>query len=286
MPQLKKPYSILIGESMGGLVTQCIRELPHMIIAGTTGGGKSVFMKQALLCLEQTSPYFQMYLLDLKGGVEMKEFTVLPNVVVAKNEKTAVLLLRKLKLEMERRFKYMEEKGYKKIEPERDKMDLIVVGVDEASVLYTKPGNRSAEGLLIQEARDLTDTLAKLARAAAIHLVLATQKVTKETIDTKIQENIGGRMCFRMNTLQGSLTVLGNKMGFELPDIPGRAIWSSGNKFLEVQAPFMSDEEIVRECELIKFDFESGKRKNFQDMLRMDAPANNTPDPAEMSGAA
>jgi hypothetical protein len=93
-------------------------------------------------------------------------------------------------------------------------------------------------------------------------------------------------MCFRMNTLQGSLTVLGNKMGFELPDIPGRAIWSSGNKFLEVQAPFMSDEEIVRECELIKFDFESGKRKNFQDMLRMDAPANNTPDPAEMSGAA
>ena len=268
--KIKKTYAFLIGESIGGTLFQSIRDLPHMLIAGTTGGGKSVFFKQVILCLMHTSQRLQMYLLDLKGGVEMKEFSELPNVAVAKNERDAVFLLRRIKAEMDSRFKYMEEKGYKKIEPERDKMDLIVVGVDEASVLYTQTGRRAHNAELIEEARRLTDDLAKLARAAGIHLILATQKVTKETIDTKIQENIGGRMCFRMNTLQGSLTVLGNKMAFELPDKPGRAIWAAGNDFIEVQAPFISDEEIVRECELIKFDFEQGKRQNYQDMLTYD----------------
>jgi S-DNA-T family DNA segregation ATPase FtsK/SpoIIIE len=210
-----------------------------------------------------------MYLLDLKGGVEMKEFAQLPNVSVAKSEKDAVNILRRVKLEMERRFEYMEKKGYKKIEPERDKMDLIVIGVDEASVLYTKPSSRNGAAELIAEARDLTESLAKLARAAGIHLVLATQKVTKETVPTSIQENIGGRMCFRMNTLQGSLTILGNKLAFELPDHPGRAIWSAGNQYVELQAPLLSEEETLRELEVIKFDYEQGKKKNYNAMLTL-----------------
>lgn len=135
---LTKPYSFIVGESIGGKIIQCIRDLPHLLIAGTTGGGKSVFFKQALLGLLKTSPSVQMYLLDLKGGVEMKEFGTLPNVDIAKNEKEAVILLRQIHAEMKRRFDYLHEKGYKKIEPDRDGMDLIVVGIDEASVLYSR----------------------------------------------------------------------------------------------------------------------------------------------------
>lgn len=262
-----KPYSFVVGESIGGRITQCIRDLPHLLIAGTTGGGKSVFFKQTLLGLLETSPKIQMMILDLKSGVEMKEFAELPNVVLAKDPTSAVKLLRKVKKEMEDRFKYMEEKGYKKIDPYRDKMDIIVVGVDEASVLYTRSSGRGSDNSLVDEARDLTDHIAKLARAAGIHLILATQKVTKETIDTKIQENIGGRMCFRMNTIHGSLNVLDSKAALELPDHPGRAIWASGYDFIEVQAPFVSEDEIKDCCEVIKFEFEKGKRKNFQPTL-------------------
>ena len=267
LSRITRPNSFLVGESLGGLLIQCIRDLPHLLIAGASGEGKSIFFKQVLLCLAKTSSHMQMYLLDLKGGVEMKEFAQLPNVVVAKDEFSAVQVLSHIKAEMDRRFTYMEKHGYKRIEPERDKMDLIVVGVDEASVLYTKPSGKSAISANVQKARELTDNLAKLARAAGIHLILATQKVTKETIDTKIQENIGGRMCFRMNTLQGSLTVLGNKMAFELPHHPGRAIWTSGNRFVEVQAPFISESEIENECQVLCHEFESQKRKNFQSLL-------------------
>lgn len=284
--KLTKPYSFIVGESIGGFIMQCIRDLPHMLIAGTTGKGKSVFFKQVILSLIRTSSFIQLYLLDLKRGVETKDFRGLPNVVIAKDEQESVNVLQKIKAEMDRRFVYLEEKGHKKIEPTRDEMDLIVLVVDEASELYTLPSRKSEKTLLIQEARELTDQIAKLGRAAAIHLILATQKVTKETIDTRIQENIGGRICFRVNTLQNSMTMLGNKMAFELADKPGRAIWSVGNEFSEVQTPLLTDDDIKRECEVIKFEYEKAVRKNFQPLLTVPVQVNKSkPDVAEVSGS-
>ncbi|WP_207748713.1 hypothetical protein, partial [Clostridioides difficile] len=70
---------------------------------------------------------------------------------------------------------------------------------------------------LVQEARFLTEHIAKLSRAAAIHLILATQKVTKETVDTRIQENVSGRMCFKLNTTEGSVRMLGHGKAADLP---------------------------------------------------------------------
>ena len=185
-------------------------------------------------------------------------------------EKDAVNVLKNLRNEMDRRFDYLEEKKLKEIDPKRDKMDKIIIGVDEASVLYTKVKSDSAKKKYIVEARELTDELSKLSRAAGIHLILATQKVTKETIDTKVQENIGGRMCFQMNTLQGSMTVLGNKMALNLPDIKGRGIWSSGNKFTEIQAPFLSEDELETELTILGKEYENKTRKFFGPMVALD----------------
>jgi len=258
--QLKKPLSFAIGESIKGPLVQSLEKLPHMIIAGTTGGGKSVFFKQTLLGILKTTPHLQLYLLDLKRGVEMKEFSALPNVRLAKTVEDAATLLEKLRHEMDQRFIFLEKNGHKEIDPKRDKMDKIVIGIDEASELFTKPKASETQASVTNRAREAADGLAKLARAAGIHLIFATQKVTKETIDTRVQENIGGRMCFRMNTLQGSMTILGNKMGFELPDIKGRGIWANGNDFIEVQAPLISQEQIELEIDEIKEEFEQGKK--------------------------
>lgn len=264
---VKKPYNFLIGESLSGVETKCIRDLPHMLIAGTTGGGKSVFFKQALLSLLENSPHIQMFLLDLKSGVEMKEFGDLPNVKVAKTESEAVSLLRAVKNEMSKRFKYLERKGYKSIEPARDKMDILIVGTDEASVLYGLSKGARADNQSAQTARKLTDDLAKLSRAAGIHLIFATQKVTQASIDTKVQENLEGRMVFRMNTLQGSLTVLGNKTAMDLPDIKGRAIWSSGSKNIQVQAPYISDNALCSRLEVLLAEWSTKKREMLQPNL-------------------
>ncbi|NOT77743.1 MAG: hypothetical protein HOP07_01925 [Bacteriovoracaceae bacterium] len=177
------------------------------------------------------------------------------NVRIAKTEEEACKMLKKLKDEMDRRFKYLEKSGHKEIVPQRDGMDKIVIGIDEASVLYTKVRSNDTKAHLINSAREYTDELAKLARAAGMHLILATQKVSKETIDTKVQENIGGRVCFRMNTMVNSITVLGNKKAFDLPDIKGRAISASGNEFLELQCPFIDEDELKAEIELIQEKF-------------------------------
>lgn len=264
---LTEPYSFLVGESLGGVMAQSIRSLPHLLIAGTSGNGKSVFFNQALISMLKTSPHIQLYLLDLKLGVEVKVYGDLPNVKIAKDANEAVQLLKAVVTEMSARFKLLEKNGNKIIDPEKDKKDLILVGVDEASVLYKKKAGDKSVNELVNMARDLTDEITKLGRAACIHLIAATQKVTTKTIDTDVQENIGGRICFRVGTLQGSNVVLGNKKAFELPDIKGRAIWGRGNDFTEVQTPFVSDKFIGQQIAAIKGDFESGKRKCLQPLL-------------------
>lgn len=265
---IKKPYSFLAGESLKGPVCVSLKELPHLLIAGTTGGGKSVCFRQILLTMLKNSN-LQLYLLDLKKGVEVKEFEPLSNVQIAKDETESVNLLQAINEEMQRRFVHLEKTGHKIIDPKRDRMDLIIVGVDEASELYgVSKGSKKIKEMIFK-ARELTDKIAKLGRAAGIHLILATQKVIKETIDTKVQENIGGRICFRMNTGPGSQTVLGNNMAHKLPDIKGRAIWANGNKFTQVQVPFVSEEEIKEELAILESKINSDEEWNFQKMIEV-----------------
>jgi hypothetical protein len=172
-----KPYSFYVGRALEGVVQQSVIELPHMLIAGTTGAGKSCFFKQTLVGLLQSSPHLQMYLIDLKGGLEMVDFKDAPNVCVIKSMKEAVYILRKVRLEMQSRFRFLEQNNLKSVDPERDKKDRIVVAVDEASVLYMKRDKEDEEHGYATECRKITDDLSKLSRAAAIHLILATQKV-------------------------------------------------------------------------------------------------------------
>ena len=188
--EIKDNYHFTIGDSLSGVITQNLADLPHLLIAGTTGAGKSLFFKQALLSLLENSAHIRMYLIDLKGGIEMSDFKNCPNVTILKDVNDAVIALQEVEREMRRRFKYLEANGLKQIDPARDKMDAIIVGIDEASVLYGKHSSSSDNKKLVQLARELTDSIAKLSRAAKIHLILATQKVTKETIGTHIQDNI------------------------------------------------------------------------------------------------
>jgi S-DNA-T family DNA segregation ATPase FtsK/SpoIIIE len=271
LASLDEPLTFPIGESLGGLLTQSLSSLPHMMIAGASGGGKSNFFKQTIVSLIKTTPRLQVYLLDLKQGVETMEFEGLPNVSVAKTEAEASILLAKLKDEMSQRFDIIKKAGRTSIDPERDRRDIIVIAVDEASVLYGKTRVSKSRAKNATQARELTDDLAKLGRAAKMHLILATQKVTTETIDTKIQENMGGRICFRANTLQGSMTVLGNKMAYELPDVKGRAIWGNGTTFVELQTPFISDKVLTDEIKQLTTEYKDGKRKSFNNPYTVQA---------------
>ena len=118
------------------------------------------------------------------------------------------------------------------------------------------------------EARKLADSIAKLSRAAAIHLLLATQKLENQVIPTSVTENISGRMVFRVNSFQGSNQVIGSKDAMTLPEIPGRGIWSFGTKQLTIQAPYIDEEFIKEKCTEIERDFKDGRRKCFNPLIR------------------
>ena len=256
---IKKPYSFIIGQSLQGPIVQSIRDLPHLLISGATGGGKSVFFRSTMLSLLKSSPHIQLYLLDLKRGVEVKEFADLPNVQTAKDEEEAVSILDILVEEMNRRYRILEDKGQKSIDPQRDKLDIIIVGIDEAASLFGKSSNNLA--------RKHIGELARLARAAGIHLIPSTQKPVKEAIHTETLDNIPARMTFRMISTTASNLAMGGNFAKKLPAIKGRAVWTNGSEQKEVQAPYIDDEFVKAEIEIIHRKFDEGIRKNFQPLL-------------------
>ena len=268
---LRGQGGFLIGKGGGGILQEKIAPLPHLMIAGTTGGGKSVFFKQALLGLLASTDGIQMYLIDLKGGLEFRAFAALPNVEAVKTPSDAVAVLEAIKDEMEARFRYLEANEKDKIVPGRDGFDRIVVAIDEASVLYSVPSKDAEDYGEAVRARNLTEHISKLSRAAGIHLIMATQRVTKETIDTRTQENISARMCFKLNTLEGSLRILGDKRACDLPSVPGRGIWQFGNETAEVQAPWIDEGAMAQRLGSIGRAYEKGEKKLRRPMLAITA---------------
>ncbi len=249
--ELKSEGDFLIGQSRQGFVVQNIAELPHVLIAGTSGGGKSVFFKQALIGLMQSTPNSKFYLLDFKKGVEFGVFSGIPDVQVVKTKDIALVTLKSVKNEMQSRFDYLEQHKRTKLNTELDKQPRIFVGIDEASELLAIPDRFNSEKNQILECRNIINELAKLGRAANIHLLIATQKVSKQILDTSLQENIGGRMAFRMATMSNSVQVLGTKDASELSEIKGRALWQFGTRQVEVQVPYLDEKELKQKIKAI-----------------------------------
>lgn len=196
--KLKEEGQFLIGQSRQGPIVQKIAELPHLLVAGTTGSGKSTFFKQAILGLMHTSPKARFYLIDLKRGAEFRVFASVPGVKFAKTVQPALALLRETKAEMDARLDQLEARGVTKFDPDTHNIPRLVIAIDEASEILAIPHRNHPDKDDIIESRQLVNDIAKLGRAAAVNLIIATQKVSKTIIDTALQENMGGRLAFRM----------------------------------------------------------------------------------------
>ncbi len=256
--ELTDDDSFIVGQGHSGVVTQKIAELPHLLIAGTTGSGKSNCFRQVVMGLLDSPGRKRIYLLDLKNGVEAQIFKDFPNVYISKEIETAVSLLKDLKEVMDDRYKFLERNRRNQIDPLRDARDRIIILIDECSVLFDKTPANPQEADYTAQARSLVDSLAKLGRAAAINLVFATQKITKETLNTTVQENVEGRFAFAQKTLAGSLNVLGNKRALDIPKIKGRCIWNSFASYEEVQVPLISEKYILKRAEI---EIENAKQR-------------------------
>lgn len=253
-----KKDTFIIGKSRGPLIECNFRDVPHLLIAGQTGGGKSTFLRQFITGLYLNNPKYQFTLIDLKGGLEFQTFEGLENIRVTFTVAESITLLASLANQLiEKRkslFKANEVKdldAFRKI-PKKDivypdgvakdiKLDRQIIIVDEASDLFMAGAFAGPQE--VKEARRNASRIAAQGRAVGVHIIIATQRPDRFAVDPQTKANLVGILCFRQPNQATSRTVLDNSRAHDLPNIKGRGIWKSEEKLLEVQTPLFTEEE-------------------------------------------
>ena len=247
------PYRFVVGTSKLETHYKDITELPHLIVAGSTNSGKSNFLNGFIISMLSSPARVKLNLIDLKHGVEFSRYEGIPGVTVASEVSSAIKMLQRLCNEMNSRYAEMKKKGIEKLDTALEGVDLEVVVIDEAAVLFDMSGKDKDGKSEHHIARNLADDLARRSRACGIHLVIATQKVTKETIDSRIQGNIESKLCFKVPSEIHSRLVIERGDAAHLPDIKGRAIWHRGNEYIHVQVPLIEKREIENEIKILSY---------------------------------
>ncbi|MED4599849.1 FtsK/SpoIIIE domain-containing protein [Paenibacillus validus] len=207
-------------------------KFPHLLIGGISGGGKSVILR-AILTTLVTGPAPDMYLCDLKGGVELGIFrnlacvkgfsTALPDVLKAATDVEA---------EMNRRYAIMAVNGSQEWQGKK-----VVFVMDELADL--KIGKADTQAAIKGQIKSRLTTLSAKGRAAGVLLVLCTQRPDASVVDGLIKTNVATSICFRTRDGTQSRIILDHDGAADLPEIPGRLIFQQGREEV-LQAPFLS----------------------------------------------
>lgn len=250
-----RPYEFGVGLTIGCKKITCtLRDMVHLLVAGETGGGKSTFLRQFIVDCLRSKKTIDLYLVDLKGGVEFQTFQDYKRVTLIKSFADTAGVLQKLNDELDRRLRLLEEARVNNIEAyeEAKKITLsrAVLAIDECAEIFLHSSSQdSATKLALGNIRFLLGRLARLSRAVGIHLVLATQRADKEAVDMQTKDNLVSRLCFRVNNDYASQMVLRDGRAARLPRVKGRAIWKDGDDELEVQIPYLDQKDVAKALE-------------------------------------
>lgn len=248
----KSQYSVPLGRDIsGGVPMLQVERAPHMLVAGATGSGKSVCLNTMIISLlYQNGPDdLKLIMVDPKR-VELGVYAGIPHLLVPPIVKAdeAVNALKWGVREMERRLDYLAKFNAKDIDSynakSSEKMPRIIIIIDELA------------DLMIQNKRDVEATvvrIAQMARAAGIHLILATQRPSVDVITGTIKANIPTRLAFAVASQVDSKTIL-DVAGAD--KLLGRGDMLISNAELSkpkrIQGAFISEEEIEKVVEFLK----------------------------------
>jgi S-DNA-T family DNA segregation ATPase FtsK/SpoIIIE len=237
-----------VGRKINGEVLfSDLAKMPHLLIAGTTGSGKSIFIHNILISLlmKNTPETLNLILIDPKR-VELINYSDLPHLImdpVVETKKT-LGVFNWLIEEMEERYKLLQETKSRDIDSYNQKqinrkekiMPRIVLTIDELADLMVTYGS-NIEAMIIR--------LTQMARATGIHLILATQRPSVDIITGLIKANIPNRICFKVASYVDSRTVL-DIGGAEKLVGSGDGLFISTNlhRPIRIKAPFLAENEI------------------------------------------
>ncbi len=236
---------IALGKSISGLpVVGDLNSMPHLLIAGTTGSGKSVCINTIILSLlyRHSPDKCKLILIDPKM-LELSTYEGIPHLLcpVITEAKRAASVLGWIVKEMESRYKLMTRVGVKNIEGYNSKhklpMPYIVVIVDEMSDLMLV-ASKEIEGYI--------QKLSQMARAAGIHIIMATQRPSVDVITGTIKANFPTRISFQVASKIDSRTILGEQGAEQLLGKGDMLYMSSANRTVRIHAPFVSESEIEK----------------------------------------
>ena len=241
--EIKLP--IALGKNISGkAVIGDLYSMPHLLIAGTTGSGKSVCINTIILSLlyRHTPDRCKFILIDPKM-LELSTYEGIPHLLcpVITEAKKAASVLGWVVKEMESRYRLMTKEGVRNIDGYNSKhklpMPYIVVVVDEMSDLMLVAG---------KEIENYIQKLSQMARAAGIHIIMATQRPSVDVITGTIKANFPTRISFQVTSKIDSRTILGEQGAEQLLGKGDMLYMSSANRIIRIHAPFVSDIEIEK----------------------------------------
>ncbi len=248
--------ALALGKTIAGepFVAE-LTKMPHLLVAGSTGSGKSVSLNSMIcsMLFRATPMAVRFLMIDLKmlelSFYEGIPHLLLPVVTSAKNAKTA---LRWLTDEMERRYAVMAEQGVRNIEKYNQKMarqeggtiPYIVVVIDELADLMMVSS---------REVEEYIARLAQMARASGIHLILATQRPSVDVLTGIIKANFPARISFQVSSKVDSRTILDSNGAESLLGYGDMLFLSPGlGRLQRIHAPYVSEGDIKRIVEFLK----------------------------------
>ncbi len=251
----KELLMVGLGKDINGKsIVICLNKMPHLLIAGQTGSGKSICISSIIISLiMRTNPEeVKLMLIDPKK-VEMLLYANMPHLMcpVITDAKKASVALNKVVLEMDKRYDLFSSVGVRNIEGYNQyavenqikKMPYLVIIIDELA------------DLMLVASKDVEDSIQRitqLARAAGIHLVVATQRPSVNVITGVIKANIPSRISFAVSSQIDSRTIL-DSIGAE--DLLGKGdmlLSVTGMDLKRIQGAFVSDKEISKVVQYIK----------------------------------
>ena len=242
---------ICIGKDISGNIEVIdLSKTPHLLVAGTTGSGKSVFINTLLASiLYKFSPeQLRLILIDPKM-LELSVYNDIAHLLtpVVTEPKKAIIALKWVCKEMERRYSIMNEEGTRSLEGYNqnaaEPLPFIVVFIDEMADLMMTAG---------KEVEHYVQRLAQMARACGIHLVMATQRPSVDIITGSIKANFPSRISFQVASKYDSRTVLGEIGAEQLLGNGDMLMSKNGANLVRYQSAFISDTEVNKLIKEIK----------------------------------